>query len=99
MSAQLLDLTGAVSRLVEDLVDIGINVLNPIQPNATGMETQRLKALSAGRLCYHGGIDLQRLLPFGSPEEVAAEAENRMAISVASNTFGTATFRRVRTSS
>ena len=71
---------GAVSRLIEDFIDIGINVLNPIQPNATGMEPRRLKELSAGRLCYHGGIDLQWLLPFGSPEEVAAEAEERMAI-------------------
>ncbi|NQT20206.1 MAG: hypothetical protein HQ592_10920 [Planctomycetes bacterium] len=59
---------GAVSKLIEDFIDIGIDVLNPIQPNA------------AGRLCYHGGIDLQWLLPFGSPEEVAAETEERMAI-------------------
>ena len=71
---------GAVSKLIEDFVDIDINVLNPIQPNATGMEPRRLKEISAGRLCYHGGIDLQWLLPFGSPGEVAAEAEERMAI-------------------
>ena len=71
---------GAVSKLIEDFIDIGIDVLNPIQPNAAGMEPQRLKQLGAGRLCYHGGIDLQWLLPFGNPEEVAEEAEKRMAI-------------------
>ena len=71
---------GAVSTLIEDFIDIGIDVLNPIQPNAAGMEPRRLKQLGAGRLCYHGGIDLQWLLPFGSPEEVTAEAEERMAI-------------------
>jgi len=71
---------GAVSKLIEDFIDIGIDVLNPIQPNAAGMEPRRLKQLGAGRLCYHGGIDLQWLLPFGTPEEVAAEAKKRMAI-------------------
>ena len=71
---------GSVAELIPDLIDIGIDVLNPIQPNAAGMEPERLKELADGRLCYHAGIDLQWLLPFGSPQEVTAEAARRMAL-------------------
>jgi uroporphyrinogen decarboxylase len=71
---------GSVYRLLDDLIDIGVNVLNPIQPNAFEMEPERLKEKARGRLCLHGGIDLQHLLPFGSPQEVRDETARRMRI-------------------
>jgi len=37
------------------------------------MESRRLKERFGDRLCFHGGVDMQRVLPFGSPEDVAAE--------------------------
>jgi len=71
---------GSVYRLLDDLVDVGVDILNPIQPKAFEMEPQRLKERGRGRLCFHGGIDLQELLPFGSPDEVRAETADRKAI-------------------
>jgi uroporphyrinogen decarboxylase len=71
---------GSVYRLLDEFVEIGINVLNPIQPNAADMSPEQLKQKGRGRLCYHGGMDLQQLLPFGTPDEVKAEAERRMRI-------------------
>jgi uroporphyrinogen decarboxylase len=71
---------GSVYRLLDDLVDIGVNILNPIQPNAAEMEPERMKEKTRGRLCLHGGIDLQQLLPFGTPDEVRAEARRREEI-------------------
>ena len=64
---------GSVHQLIPDLIDIGLDVLNPIQPLATKMDIEGLKRDFGDRLCFHGGIDIQRLLPHGSREEVEAE--------------------------
>lgn len=71
---------GSVYSLVDDLIEIGVDVLNPIQPNAAEMEPERLKEKGRGRLCFHGGIDLQDLLPFGTPQQVQEETLRRKAI-------------------
>ena len=71
---------GSAYRLLDDLIDVGVDVLNPIQPNAAEMEPERLKAKGRGRLCFHGGIDLQDLLPFGTPQQVREETLRRKAI-------------------
>jgi uroporphyrinogen decarboxylase len=51
-----------------------VDVLDPIQPVGPEMTPERLKRDFGERLCFHGGIDIQKVLPFGSPEEVRAEA-------------------------
>ena len=61
---------GAVFELIGDLADLPIDVLNPIQPRASGMDFQRIKDNFGGKLCFHGGIDIQYVLPRGSVEEV-----------------------------
>lgn len=71
---------GSVYRLLDDIMGMGVNVLNPIQPNAAGMAPEALKAKGRGRLCFHGGIDLQQLLPFGFPAEVRQEAQRRQRL-------------------
>jgi uroporphyrinogen decarboxylase len=71
---------GSVYRLLEDIIALGVNVLNPTQPSAAEMAPEGLKEKAAGRLCFHGGMDLQWLLPHGTPEEVAAEATRRMGV-------------------
>ena len=48
-------------------------MLDPIQPIGPEMSPERLKADFGDRLCFHGGIDMQRLLPYGSPAEIRAE--------------------------
>ncbi len=69
----LLHSCGAVSALFDDFIEIGIDAVNPVQVRAKGMEPERLKADYGDRLSFWGAIDTQRVLPFGSPEEVRAE--------------------------
>jgi len=64
---------GSVYLLVEDLIDTGIDALNPIQVNARNMDPARLKEEFGDRLAFWGGIDTQKVLPFGKPEEVRQE--------------------------
>ncbi len=58
------------------LVEMGIDILNPIQWTCPGMEMTGLKAEFGGRICFHGAIENQRILPFGTPEEVRAEVRH-----------------------
>jgi len=65
---------GAVSKLIPDLIEMGIDILNPIQPRATGMQPQDLKAAYGDDICFSGGFDIQQILPNGSVEQVRSEA-------------------------
>lgn len=67
---------GSVYPIIPDLIEIGVDVLNPIQPDS--MDPVRLKKEFGNRLCFFGGIDVQRTLPFGTPETVAAEVIERL---------------------
>ncbi len=64
---------GAMRPFLPELVEIGIDILNPIQHTCPGMDREGLKRDFGDRLCFHGGIDNQRVVPFGTPEEVRAE--------------------------
>jgi uroporphyrinogen decarboxylase len=64
---------GRIAKFIPDLIDLGVDVLDPIQPVGAEMQPERLQADFGGRVCFHGGIDMQRLLPHGSPDEVRAE--------------------------
>jgi uroporphyrinogen decarboxylase len=61
---------GDVDELFDDLVEIGVNVFNPFQPEV--MDTFELAARYKGSLAFFGGISTQRLLPYGTPDEVRA---------------------------
>jgi uroporphyrinogen decarboxylase len=61
---------GALTALLDDLAEIGIQVINPVQVSARGMDPAELKARFGSRLSFWGGIDTQHLLPNGSPQEV-----------------------------
>jgi uroporphyrinogen decarboxylase len=63
---------GSVHQLIPELIDSGVDILNPLQPLASGMDPRQLKVEFGESLCLHGGIDIQRMLPFGGPEEVKA---------------------------
>ena len=69
---------GAVAPLLPDLVDIGIDVLNPVQVAAAGMDTRRLKQQYGHVLAFWGAIDTQHVLPFGTVEDVRAEVRRRI---------------------
>jgi len=65
---------GAIGAFIPELIGLGIDILDPIQPAGPDMSPERLKADYGGRLAFHGGIDMQNLLPKGTPAQVAAEA-------------------------
>ncbi|HBY94716.1 MAG: hypothetical protein M5U01_02175 [Ardenticatenaceae bacterium] len=71
---------GAIAPLIPDLIELGIDVLNPIQPDAKGMDPRGLKERFGTRLTFHGGIDIIRTLPQGTPEEVATEVRERVNV-------------------
>ncbi|MDJ0753579.1 MAG: uroporphyrinogen decarboxylase family protein [Ardenticatenaceae bacterium] len=69
---------GTVTPVIEDIIEMGVDVLNPIQTSALGMNTAVLKELYHGRLCFHGAIDVQQMLPFSTPEEVRYDVAKRL---------------------
>lgn len=62
---------GNVTAIIPDLLDLGLNVLNPVQPQA--MDLEYLAREFGGRLCFCGGVDVQGLLIRGTPDEVRRE--------------------------
>lgn len=71
---------GNITRILPELVEMGIDILNPIQWRATGMDRAALKAQYGTRLIFHGGMDNQYTLPFGSVEEVRQEVRDNLRI-------------------
>ncbi len=64
---------GAIDKLIPRLIDLGVDILNPLQAKAVGMEPESLARKYSGKLIFCGGVDAQELLPFGSPEQVREE--------------------------
>jgi uroporphyrinogen decarboxylase len=72
---------GAVYPLIGAFAgEMGIDVLNPLQPRAAGMDPARIKREFGAQLTFHGAIDIQHTLPYGSPAEVQAEAQERCRV-------------------
>lgn len=64
---------GSCRAFLPDLVEMGIDILNPIQWRCPGMDMAELKAQFGRRICFHGAIDNQQTLPFGTTGDVRAE--------------------------
>ena len=62
---------GNIVKVIPSLIEMGVDVLNPIQPEA--MDIERLKADYGDKLTFWGGISTQRAVPFGSPDDVKKE--------------------------
>ncbi|MGQ9760436.1 MAG: uroporphyrinogen decarboxylase family protein [Thermogutta sp.] len=72
---------GAIYDFIPILIEMGVDILNPVQTTAKGMDPARLKAEFGDRLTFWGAAcDCQRTLPFGRPEEVASEVEEALRI-------------------
>ena len=70
---------GALFPLIPSLIEMGVDILNPVQVNARGMESLKLKQAFRDKLAFWGGAaDCQQTLPFGKPEDVAREAETNL---------------------
>jgi len=64
---------GAIRSFIPDLIEDGIEVLDPIQVNCVGMEFDGLKRDFGSHITFHGALDTQHVLPFGTPDEVRTE--------------------------
>lgn len=69
---------GAVYPLIGDLIDCGVDILNPMQPFARDMDSARLKSEFGNSVCFHGGVDIQYALP-GTPAQLEEEIQKRIA--------------------
>ena len=69
---------GAISPILGDLIEIGLEVFNPVQPNVPGHDPEALKSQFGDRLSFWGAIDQQQLLPFGTPEQIEAEVKAKI---------------------
>ena len=72
---------GSIVAMLDDFIEVGVDIINPVQFTAAGMELRSLKAKYGNRLVFWGGgVDPQRTLPFGTPEEVAQETRENVGI-------------------
>jgi len=78
---------GGIRPFIPRLIEMGIDVLNPIQWTCPEMDMVELKTEFGEKVCFHGAIDNQRTLPFGTPDEVRAEVR-RCIDSLASDSTG-----------
>lgn len=70
---------GSVAALIPDLIEIGVDLLNPVQTSAAGMEPEHLKRTFGKDITFWGGgCDTQRMLPSGTPEEIDRHVQERM---------------------
>ena len=71
---------GAVYKIIPDFIEAGVAVLDPIQVTAKGMDVVELKKNFGADLVFHGGIDTQHLMPFGTVDEVRSETRRTIEI-------------------
>ncbi|NIM95997.1 MAG: methyltransferase [Anaerolineales bacterium] len=72
---------GSTRALIPDFIDAGFDILNPVQWTADSMDPQELKSSFGGQVTFWGGgVDTQRTLPFGTPEEVREEVQRNLEV-------------------
>jgi len=72
---------GSIFHLIPHMIDMGVDILNPVQCDAAGMEPGKLKETYGDRLVFWGGgVDAQSCLKYGTPEEVSAQIKKRISI-------------------
>ncbi len=69
---------GNITNLLDDLVEVGVNVFNPFQPEVIDLED--VIATYEKKLAFYGGLSIQHTLPFGTPREVRAEVVHRLGL-------------------
>ena len=70
---------GAVSEMIPSIVDWGVDILNPLQPTAEGMDITKIKKEYGKTLIFHGGIDIQKTM-IGSAEDIRKEVRERVDV-------------------
>ncbi|UCG04723.1 MAG: hypothetical protein JSW11_20465 [Candidatus Heimdallarchaeota archaeon] len=77
---------GSIVEIIPDLIEVGFDILNPVQPTPR-MDHASLKQKYGSKICFHGGVDIQEVLPRGSPLQVEQEV-NRILDTLASDHTG-----------
>jgi uroporphyrinogen decarboxylase len=75
----LLHSCGSVAAFIPDFIEVGLDALHPIQVSAKNMESAKLKREFGRDITFWGGVDTQRVLPLGTPQEVREEVRRRIA--------------------
>jgi len=68
---------GTVRPLIAEFIECGLDILNPLQPEAAGMDYTRIKSEFGDRIAFHGGISIQKTLPYGTVDDVRNEVKDR----------------------
>jgi uroporphyrinogen decarboxylase len=76
----MLHCCGGVRELIPDFIEMGLDILNPIQIPAEGMDPEDLKREFGKDICFHGSIDVQKELPFRTPDEIRKIVRSRIEI-------------------
>ena len=71
---------GSTVAFFDDFLDLGVDIINPVQVTAAGMDPVSLKTRYGKRLCFWGGVDSQRLLPTGTPGDIRAEVRRLIQV-------------------
>jgi len=69
---------GSVAALIPDFISCGLDILNPLQPDVAGMDYRKIKQEFGDRMAFHGGISIQKTMPYGSPQDVRREVKDRV---------------------
>jgi uroporphyrinogen decarboxylase len=88
---------GSIDEFIPDLIEIGVDILNPVQTSAEGMEPITLKRRFGRDLAFWGGgIETQELLPRGTPEQIRSEVQRRIEILSGDGGFVFATVHNIQ---
>jgi uroporphyrinogen decarboxylase len=69
---------GSVVELIPDFIECGLDILQSLQPQAAGMDLGRLRREFGRDLCFQGGIDIQGVLPHGTPQDVRDHVKHQI---------------------
>jgi uroporphyrinogen decarboxylase len=70
---------GSIASLIPDFIECGLDILNPLQPDVTGMDHARIKAEFGRDIAFHGSISIQKTLPYGTVQDIRNEVTDRIA--------------------
>jgi uroporphyrinogen decarboxylase len=88
---------GAIEQILPDFIEIGIDVLNPLQTSAKGMDPGKIKRTYGKDLCFWGaGVETQTTLPFGSVDEIKMEVRERIDLLVKDSGYVFATIHNIQ---
>jgi len=71
---------GSVVEIIPDMIECGLKVLQSVQPEAKGMALADLKKKFGGKLCFQGGISIQKTMPYGTPDDIRREVKRIAAV-------------------